>query len=403
MSYVEGGLVLWPLSPNWKKTVKETLEYRTRIIGPTYTGLRQKRRMRIAPRRSFAFEVHPYDKSKRLLDNLRFSHGAREWAMPVFHDRQRLASTLAEGETTIPCATVDYDFADGRYAVLCNHNRFITKFEIVQLTTVGSGVLNLAAPTEEEWPAGSFLYPIRMARLDFNSNNASILNGKVSTLSVVMDVTEPCDWPEHEFADEYRGRPVWEFGNNWRSGRSFGFNRIIETVDNDTSMPVHFDFPNKTFAALDTEWQVHGRAAQSVQRSALYALLGRYTSVWVPTLTEDLKPLLTIGSASTTVTVEYCGYTLFGLGQEGRQDIRIELYDGTVYYRRITGSNEVLGVEQLTINTALGAEVTIAQIRRISFMMLMQQASDSITITNHAGGDGAATAPVVFEGVVEPP
>lgn len=399
MAYDNTELPLWPLLPNWKRGVTESLEFRTRIIGPTLTGLRQKRRMRLAPRRSFGFEVHPHHQGRRLLDNLRFAQGKQEWALPVWFDRQTLAATLSSGATSIPCNTLGYDFVDGGLAVLRKNVLYSTQFEIVEIDTVGEDSITLATATDEEWPEGTFLYPIRRARMADSSNNAILLSGEVSTLGVQFDVSEPCDWEAYSFSSSYRNRPVWEIDTNWRQNRSFGFDRIITAVDNDTSIPAYFDFPEKTFTSLDSFLQAKTREVTARNRSLLYALAGRYTSIWVPTLANDLQMAANISSASTSLTVQYCGYSLFGLGK--RQDIRIELVNGTVYYRRITNASVSGDNEVLTLSSALGANVSVAQVRRISFLMLMQQASDSATMTHLT--DAASTLPVVFEGVIEPP
>lgn len=403
MSYDPNHPPLWPLLPNWKRNVTEALEFRTRIIGPTLTGMRQKRRMRIAPRRSFAFEVHPHHAGRRLLDNLRFAQGKNEWALPIWHDRQSLASTLAAGATSVPCATEGFDFKEGGLAVLRRNVLYTTEFELVEIDSIDPGAINLVTATQATWAAGTFLYPVRRARMSDNGNNAVLLNGEVSTLSVSMEVSEPCDWPDHTFEGEYLGRPVWEFDNDWRVQRSLAFNRITTAVDNDTSLPSYFDFPGKVFSSLDTLWRAKGRAEHSMVRSVLYALAGRYKSVWVPTLANDLEVVGSMASGSSVLPVAYCGYTLFNLGREGRRDIRIELNDGSVYYRRVTASGEAGETENLTLNAPLGLSVGPSNVRRVSFLMLMQQASDSTTITHQTDASGVSTLPLVFEGVVEPP
>jgi hypothetical protein len=403
MGYTAEGLVLWPLLPNWKRAISEALEFRTRVLGPTLTGLRQKRRMRLAPRRSFAFEVHPHHQSRRLLDTIRFSQGKLDWALPVWPDRQSLAATLPVASTSVPCLTAGYDFAVGRYAVLRKPSIYTTEFEIVQIDSIDPGAINLVAETEQEWPVGTHLFPLRAAKVSDNGNSASLYNGEVSTLSVDMDVSEVCDWPEYEFPTLYRGRPVWEFGTDWRQNRNFAFNRIINTVDNDTSLPAYFDLPNKTFASMDVLWRAKHREEHTLVRSVLYALAGRYKSLWVATYTDDLEVVSSISAVSTSLIVQYCGYTLFGLAEEGRKDIRIELRDGTIYYRRVVASGELGDTEQLVLDSALGENISPENIRRVSFIMLMQQASDSITLTHLTDADGVTTLPVVLEGVVEPP
>ena len=397
MSYVEDGPVLWPLLPNWKVGVKEALEFRTRVLGPSLTGNIQKRRMRRAPRRSFAFEVHPYRDGRRLLDNLRFAQGRGEWAMPIFHDRQSLAATLASGAVSIPCDTIGRDFVAGGKAVLRARSLYTTTFEFVEIDSVDPGAVNLVGATTSEWPKGTFLYPIRNGRLNDNSNNLILRNAEVSTLSVSVDISESCDWAEHEFEHEYLGRPVWEFPINWSSPRDLAFNRVVQIEDNDVALPYIIDFSGRTFSATDADWMLKTFEDKALLRSVLYALAGRYTSLWLPTLANDLQVNDDIDS--TTLSVRWCGYDLFGEGREGRRDIRIELYDGTVYYRRITGSTVFGDTEYLTMSSSLGGTVSAANVRRISFMMLMQQATDSLTIGHLT--NTVANVGLVFEGVAE--
>ncbi len=403
MSYSADELPLWPLLPNWRRAITEALEFRTRIIGPTLTGVRQKRRMRIAPRRSFAFEVHPHHAGRRLLENLRFAQGKAEWALPIWHDRQGLSADLPTGSSSIPCNTAGYDFAVGGLAVLRRNRLYTTEFELVEIDSIDPGAINLVNATDNAWSAGTYLYPIRRARLANDSNNVTLLNGEVSTLSVSFEVSEPCDWSDYAFPTEYRGRPVWEFETDWRAQRSYAFNRIITTVDNDTSVPEYYDFPGKVFSSLDTLMQAKGRAENATIRSVLYALAGRYKSLWVPTLANDLQIAGTMASNSAVLPVEYCGYTAFNIGRDGRRDIRIELNNGSVYYRRVTTSGEVGDTEQLILSSSLGVAVSPSNVRRISFLMLMQQSSDGATITHLTDADGVSTLPIVFEGVVEPP
>lgn len=178
MSYVDDELPLWPLAPNWKREVKETLEFRTRVLGPTLTGVRQKRRMRKAPRRSFEFEAHPHHASRRFLDNVRFSIGVREWLLPIWHDRQKLSAPLSAGSASIPCATAGYDFAVGARAVLRPSSVFTTEFEIVVIESIDVDAINLVGVTANTWPAGTHLYPVRKGRVSLGRNSVSLLSGE---------------------------------------------------------------------------------------------------------------------------------------------------------------------------------------------------------------------------------
>src|SRR5690606_14380140 len=100
------------------------------------------------------------------------------------------------------------------------------------------------------------------------------------------------------------------------------------------------------------------RTEQAALRSLLYWLAGRYSALWVPSGMADLKLAADVGASDTTLSVQWCGYTVFGRQQANRRDIRIELVGGTVFYRRITDSAESGDSETLTIDSALGTAVT---------------------------------------------
>jgi hypothetical protein len=99
-----------------------------------------------------------------------------------------------------------------------------------------------------------------------------------------------------------------------------------------------------------------------------------------------------ISAVDTTIDVEWCGYTDNLLGDPNRKDIRIELANGTVLYRRITASSEISAtVERLTIDAALGVAVTPADVVLVSFITLMRQESDAAEFS-YWTGDVAETA-----------
>jgi hypothetical protein len=116
-------------------------------------------------------------------------------------------------------------------------------------------------------------------------------------------------------------------------------------------------------------------------------------SLWVPTHAEDLILAATLASSSTILTVEHTGFTLFGVGRVGKRDLRIELKDGTVFYRQVLGASELdVENETVTIDSALGLNVELDDVSRISFMRLMRADSDEIEIHHETDILGTATA-----------
>jgi len=90
--------------------------------------------------------------------------------------------------------------------------------------------------------------------------------------------------------------------------------------------------------------------------------------------------------------VEWFGYTRYLSGRINRRDIRIELNNGTIFYRRITGASEVsAAVERLSIDSQLGQNVAPSAIRAISFLTMCRLDADDIEIA-HLTNQGLAQA-----------
>ena len=85
--------------------------------------------------------------------------------------------------------------------------------------------------------------------------------------------------------------------------------------------------------------------------------------IWLPSFAADLQPTAAVAGSSKTLVVEWAGYAQFGLNKPNRKDVRIELTDGTVLYRRITAASQLDNAETLTLDTAL-ASTSIAPIVR---------------------------------------
>jgi hypothetical protein len=236
-----------------------------------------------------------------------------------------------------------------------------------------------------------------------SGNASSLLTENVATKAVTFEIDEPCAWPEYTFATEYLNYPVWDIKPEWSGRREQGFERMNLVVDNGTAIPNVFDLPEAAFRSTNIRWVASSRAEHSLQRQVFYALKGMQHSLWVPSFAQDLKPAATLTSGASTLTVEWCGYCVFGRHQETRRHLRIELRNGTVYYRRVM-SEAVAGVnEVLTLNATHPETATVDQVKQISFMVLSQAATDVLALEHVTDADGTTIASFVFEGIIEPP
>lgn len=394
MSFTAEGPLVWPVPADWGRPVREGLAWLTEaMVAPTY-GVSQKRQLRLAPRRSFDFDVVADAGDRRLLDMLRFDGGERQWLLPIWPDGQLLLEGLAVGGTFIACRTAGFDFVEGGLALLW---RSPDVWEVASVATVGGEGLTVAA-LASAWPAGTRLWPLRKARMGGLSKE-SAWHDDASRLPMQFRIDEACDWPAMLPATTYLGTPVLTTRPDAGTATEADFARFVEEVDNQTGAITSYDTVGLPSRHQDHIWRLFGREEQGAFRSLLYGLAGRAGNLWVPSWGSDLKLAAPIGASATAITVEWCGYTLYGREQIGRRDLRIELAGGATFYRRIESSAEAGGNEVLGLDSALGVDVALGQVRCISFLTFSQLASDTVEIEHVTDGDGFAQSRTRWEGL----
>lgn len=396
MTYAIGEAVPWPVPPDWGTPVRESLAWLTDYMSAK-NGKRQKRQLRLAPRRTFEFTVLASADTRRLLDALGFDQGVRQWLLPIWPDGQPLGSDLTAGASSVPCDTVGRDFVAGGLALVWTA---VNQWEVLAVDTIDTSSLALSDAVAGNWPAGARLYPLRMARTA-DSTAESLYSDDASSNKVKLQIDEACDYAGAAPAATYRGVPVLEWRGNWVDRPSAKYDRARQNIDGSTGAIAYVDLPAAPFRLQSHAWVLNGRTQQAAFRGLLYWLRGRMGTLWVPSYTTDLVLASAATSSATVLSVRWAGYTVFGRQQKNRRDIRIELYNGTVLYRRINGSTEVGGTESLIIDSALGVAVAPTDVRCISFMTLSEQAADSISIDHLTNSDGTAQTSINWAGVLD--
>lgn len=385
---------IWPVMPDWTNGVTETLSWSTEVLKATGTGVSQHRGLRVGPARSLAIESLAYGQSRRIADAL-LASWAGEWLLPVWPDVQWLSSRLTSGAAGIECATVGLDFVAGGQAVLFDE---VNTWELVTIDAVGSEGLTFVAPTIAAHSVGSRIYPVRTARAR-DAAQETLHSEDIGLRSITFDMAEPCDWPELASPTQYLGHLVLDRRPDESDSPTYSYSRLSQSVDYGTSKPLIYDLPGFAFRSQQSNWTLIGREPHSWFRSLIYTLQGQRVPIWVPSFAADLQPVSAINGA--TMQVEWAGYTQFGLGRGNRRDLRIELFDGSVFYRRITGAAEATNTETLTLDSALdGSPIDPSIVRQVSFLALSTQASDDVEIDHATDADGVATVTTGWMGVV---
>lgn len=386
-------ITAWTLAPDWADGMVERLAWLTDIM-TSPNGTEQRRAGRLAPRRTMEAKIIAEGRERKLMDLMLFGWSARIWALPVWHDQQWLTVDIALGAQSIACDTTDRDFRAGGLALLRGETAY--DYETVEIQAITPTQLQLVRGTQQAWPLGTRLYPIRSAQL-LTQPEPKRVTDCLSTIDVQFTMVEPCDWPAAMPASLYRGLPVLETRPEESQDLTAAYQRLLLTLDNDTGIPVLTDTADQAFTAQGHRWLLQGRREQAAFRSLLYALRGRQKEIWLPTFADDLTLASIVSANDTTMDVEYVGYTRFAAGRPGRRDIRIGLTDGTVLYRRITGATEIsTRTERLAIDAILGRAIAVSDVQSICYMTLCRQDQDEIELHHDTDSDGLANAQTIF-------
>lgn len=312
--------------------------------------------------------------SRRAMETLLVANGADGWLVPLWPDASPLTNPWVTGS---PSAILDVDttlrrFAVGRKVLLLGDD--YRTFDVAQVQALTDSTIELDEGPVSNWPGGALVVPLVRAR--FESMPAlNRFTGDDAPVRVAMHTDEPVDWDEDPGAAQYRGLPVIEYRPSGAGDPSFSPERELHRVDAGSGPVTVFDTVGVSLPNWTAPYVLIGLPDIAGFRSLLYALAGRWGVAWVPTFANDLRVTGALTNASTLLDVAWTGISEWPL-QANRRDIRIELRDGTVLYRRITAAAAIGAGERLTLDSAHGIDASAAEVLQVSFLMLARQDAD---------------------------
>lgn len=379
-------LTAWPVPPDWRNGIGEALEWKT-DLQRAFIGTRTAIPCRAAPRREWEFDVLNDRRERRVLENMLYDWAGRVWALPVWADVEWLQADLPAGAQAIPIATAGLDYRAGGLVMLWSD---VQRYELAEIAQVEAQQIVLKQPTVLAWGRGARTYPCRAARL-LAAPELRRPSNQVSATRARFEADEPCDWPAMAPATTYLGIPVLEERPDESDDPRASPERDLVVLDGDVGLRHIDDLTELAWQRQSHAWFLSGRAARAAHRSLLYWLQGQAQVLWLPTWSDDVELVEPTGALGDTLTVAWAAITRHLHGQAGRRHLRIELADGRVFYRRVSGSTELEGQrERLLLDSGLGEAIAPQQVRLICWMTLSHLASDRVEIDHDTDSHGLA-------------
>jgi len=362
--------VPWAFAPGGD--VVETMEWLTDVLG-SKTGEEQRRRLRESPRMRLEFEGLESGAPRRWMETQLQANGGGRWDVPLACDTLVLSAPLPAGSGVVPIAVNGRRFAAGGRALLAGAEP--RPFEVVQIAGVDPDGLTLVEPTNLDWPSGARLVPLEVGRFSEVPSLQRFTSDDVP-VSLSWDLLEDIDWPASAGSATYREYPVLEWRPVWTADPEHQAERSLDIVDELTGAPAVFDLPGMPLQRQVLQYVLTNRTEIGAFRGLLFALAGRWASIWIPSWAHDLRVVFPVAAEAVVMDVEWCGLSDWPLAVN-RRDVRLELVDGSVLYRRLTDVVQISdSIERVTLDAALGLSVQPKDVAMLSFMALARQDTD---------------------------
>lgn len=366
--------MLWTYPPVWQTGIIERLEWLTNVI-EAEDGSEQRIALRQTPRRIFEFTFLVEERQQAELEAKLWANGAKAWDVPIWTDKAYSTSPLFDGSMVVPVDTAYRDFAVGNKVLLQDkyHQRLAT------IAAVNASYLTLTAAMPYDMEPETEVTPVRTGYLD-QSQQVTRFTGNAIYDVVRFQLYDISSHAAESAAYSYRDYPVYEGAvTGWQNDPVTSYQRKTEIVDFGGGGIYRDDLTGLPKLASSHYWMLPSRQAIADFRAFLYARRGRLNALWLPSSLPDLQLTSTTASAALQLNVLNIGYTDNYSLAKNRRDIRIELQDGTILYRRITACAVIDDqTEQLTINIAPGIDLVPDEIERISFMVFSRLQADAV-------------------------
>lgn len=382
-------ITLWVWSPEQFYT--EELQWKTDIL-ESFDGTEQRIKIRANPRQVLTYTNFQVDPLQDIQMRLAlFNWMAQVWGVPIWWEQAPTTSAIAPGASVIPVLTANADYRADSLVFIRNPLGQTEAFEIDSFNGTG---ITITSNTANTYPKGSQVMPIRTAYARAQTQQQVYITGQ-ELLTIQFTTLDNINLAAIAGSfTQYQGLVVLDDINFVDGQLSEGMQRNgVVIIDNDSGRIYQAFNTDRSKPLTVKTWWTDTKDQIWPLRQLFHALGGSQGLFWLPTNRNDLQVAADIAGGSTTFSIKYAGYTLFGLDKSGVPmrpfgDIRFTLNNGTKIYCQILGSVIVGGVtETITVTAPIsGPSIPKNTIARLEFVQLMRIADDKATLTHDHPG-----------------
>lgn len=356
-------------------------------------GTETRRAIREVPREMWEWTVFVEDGVFNALVRGRHS---LTWLVPAWHQAEKTTGVISPGASTV---VVDTDVGDWRTTIMLWSSP--TNNETIGISSVGSDIINLSTTVVNTYPAGSFVVPVRTARL---ANPIQKRDDKTrSLLQLSWLITDATALTGYDWTTQYDSTDVvtdkYLISGEWVDRT---LQAAVEEYDFDSGVVAFEVQYDPDVWAMPTMAHRAATPAEYWQwLTWFHKLQGRFGEFWLPTWKKEITLTASFTDSDRWLTIENIGYVDYLDGLTSNRMIYFERHPPHAPELRYIIESAAVDsdTEQIRLDSNLGFAGNQKSFLGVHWCQPCRLEADQVELI-HEPGLGTAIAVPVRERVV---
>lgn len=363
----------------------------------SFDGKEQRINLKSAPRYELEYPVTLQWEDRARFSNFLYGLVGSSFLAPLWADKMILVSSAHAGSSSLTLDTNSRAIHPGDKLLLILGPNHYTAVKVQSTTQSSHLQVTLQAPLLANWPENTPVYLLSNHYLGNYTQQQPYLPFtstvlKLTTADHLQHIPAPTGVPT------YRGHTVRESILNWDGNLEVKYDTLVDTIDNQTGGFSIYDIKGPTLNTQRRREFLHGQDKVWEFRRYVNSLKGRVTPFWVDSDSVDLELTGDVPANGVVLKVKRTGFVDNNV-LTNCTDIAIKTHTLGVLYRKVTAATSYSESEDhITLDSALSDSIVrTADVRMISYMLLVRLDSDVVEITHY--GEHLATAEYLVKGL----
>jgi len=398
---------VWTTMPNWQSGITERLSWQTDILD-SERDAEQRRSVRRNARRSFEASFLRQDANAARIDAFLVGVGPAPFLVPLWHEQVRMVDGIDMEASGVTFPDGELRLREFRVGdIVFVNNGDPNDYDLLEIGDVDQDRFSWKSPPPRAWPVGTRIFPMRVAHIDPGDARTSGITDTVRSAEVRFTLDDPYVI-EAAWGNAGGGLPIFGFTVDRANSLDTEYSRKSFVIDNTSGKPTITDHGKYTSAVVQTRMRVFGRPNAFRFRQFLQAARGMARHFYAPSFMQDVYPVGDVIGGTNELVVQPQGFRRSMLSpQPIRLQIAFQFRDSApTVYADITEVREVyqsgrLVAEVLVLVDPL-PQITMSDLKRISFICETRFAQDSFEIHHPTNGQAMIEVACVLRQATNP-